>query len=165
MSNGCACHAGLAPEHLAEVGKLLEPYRGQPESLIQALHKTQNVVGYLPREIQVRVAKELNVPLSKVYGVVSFYAFFTTKPKGRHQISICAGTACYVRGASRLLNQLTEDLGVEPGDTSQDGEFSLDVVRCLGACGLGPVVTVNDDVYGRVRKEKLAGIISKYNGE
>lgn len=165
MSNGCTCHTGLTPEHLAEVEKLLEPYRGQPENLIQALHETQNLVGYLPREIQVRVAEELNVPLTKVYGVVSFYAFFNTKPRGRHQISICAGTACYVRGASRLLNQLAENLGVEPGDTSQDGEFSLNVVRCLGACGLGPVVTVNDDVYGRVHKEKLAGIMSKYNGE
>lgn len=165
MSNGCACHARLTPEQLAEVDELLEPYKGRSGNLIQVLHRTQNKVGYLPREIQVRVAESLDVPLAKVYGVVSFYSFFTTRPKGRHKISVCAGTACYVRGANQLLNQLSEDLKVKPGDTSEDGQFSLDVVRCLGACGLGPVVTVDDDVYGRVHTTKLADIMSKYSGE
>lgn len=165
MSSGCACHAQLTPEQLTEVDKLLEPYRGRPGNLIQVLHRTQNKVGYLPREVQVRVADSLNVPLAKVYGVVSFYSFFTTRPKGKHKISVCAGTACYVRGANQLLNQLSEDLKVKPGDTSEDGRFSLDVVRCLGACGLGPVVTVDDDVYGRVHSAKLADIMSKYSRE
>lgn len=162
MSSGCACHTQLTPEMLDEVDKLLEPYQGRPGNLIQVLHKTQNKVGYLPREVQVRVAQSLDVPLAKVYGVVSFYSLFTTKPKGKHKISVCAGTACYVRGANQLLNQLSEDLKVKPGDTSEDGRFSLDVVRCLGACGLGPVVTVDEDVYGRVHSAKLADIMSKY---
>ncbi|TYO96915.1 NADH-quinone oxidoreductase subunit NuoE [Desulfallas thermosapovorans] len=167
MSNGCTCHAQaqLTPEHMAQVDKIMEPYRGQPGSLIQVLHKAQNEVGYLPREVQVRVAEGLNVPLTKVYGVVSFYSLFTTKPKGKHKIHVCAGTACYVRGANELLDKLEEDLQVKPGDTTADGRFSVDVVRCLGACGLGPVVTVDDEVYGRVNNEKLDGILAKYKKE
>lgn len=165
MSGGCACHSTITPELLAEVDKLLEPHKGHAGNLIQVLHKTQSKVGYLPREIQVRVAESLDVPLAKVYGVVSFYSFFTTRPKGRHTINVCTGTACYVRGASQLLSQLTEDVKVKPGATSDDGQFSLGVVRCLGACGLGPVVTVDDNVYGRVHKAKLADIISEYASE
>lgn len=165
MSNSCSCHAQLTPDHLAEVDQILESYRGQPGSLIQVLHKAQNVIGYLPREVQVKVAEKLDVPLTRVYGVVSFYSLFTTKPKGRHKIHVCAGTACYVRGANQLLNKLEEDLQVKPGDTTEDGKFSVDVVRCLGACGLGPVVTVDDDVYGRVHTGKLADILSKYDKE
>lgn len=165
MSNGCTCHAQLTSEHLAEVDRLLAPYRGQPGSLIQALHKAQNIVGYLPREVQVRVAEELNVPLTKVYGVVSFYSLFTIKPKGKHRIHVCTGTACYVRGANQLLNQLAEDLKVKPGDTTEDGQFSVDSVRCLGACGLGPVVTVNEEVYGRVQTDRMSEILQKYAKE
>lgn len=163
MSHGCTCQTQLTREHREAVAKLIEPYRGQPGSLIQVLHKAQNTVGYLPREIQVQIAEGLNVPLAKVYGVVSFYSFFTTNPRGKHKISVCAGTACYVRGANQLLNQLEEDLNIKPGKTSEDGMFSLDVVRCLGACGLGPVVTVDEDVYGRVTAEKLADVLAKYS--
>ncbi len=162
MSSDCACHTEITREQLDEVEKILEPYREEPGNLIQALHKVQNAVGYLPREVQVKVADSLNVSLSKVYGVVSFYSFFTTKPRGKHKICICAGTACYVRGASQLIDQLASDLKIKQGQTSDDGRFSLDVVRCLGACGLGPVVTVDDEVYGRVHKEKLQSILSKY---
>jgi len=163
MSNGCTCHAQqLTPDHLDAVDKLMEPYRGRPGNLIQVLHKAQNVVGYLPREVQVKVAEGLNVPLSKVYGVVSFYSFFNTEPKGKHKISICAGTACYVRGAKQLINKLEEEMNLKPGGTSEDGLFSLDLVRCVGACGLGPVVTVDDEVYGQVDTEKLISILSKY---
>ncbi|WP_051273254.1 NADH-quinone oxidoreductase subunit NuoE [Desulfotruncus alcoholivorax] len=165
MSHGCSCHAQFGREQLEEIEKLLEPYSGQPGSLIQALHKAQNVAGYLPREAQVLVAEKLNVPLTRVYGVVSFYSLFTTKPKGRHKIHVCTGTACYVRGASRLLNQLEDQLQIKPGDTTKDGQFSVDVVRCLGACGLGPVVTVDEDVYGRVNNGKLDDILSKYSRE
>jgi len=165
MSNALQMHEQLTPEHLEMVDRLIEPYRGQPGNLIQVLHKAQNQVGFLPREVQVRVAEELNVPLTKVYGVVSFYSFFNTRPKGRHKISICAGTACYVRGARELINQLKEDLQLEPGSTTEDGMFSLDLVRCVGACGLGPVVTVDDEVYGKVHREKLTKIIAKYKEE
>ncbi|MCP3894523.1 MAG: NAD(P)H-dependent oxidoreductase subunit E, partial [Bacteroides sp.] len=115
--------------------------------------------------VQVRVAEELNVPLTKVYGVVSFYSLFTIKPKGKHRIHVCTGTACYVRGANQLLNQLAEDLKVKPGDTTEDGQFSVDSVRCLGACGLGPVVTVNEEVYGRVQTDRMSEILQKYAKE
>lgn len=165
MSHNCSCRSRITPEQLEEVYSIMDPYRGQPGSLIQVLHKTQNAVGYLPREIQVRVAETLNVPLSKVYGVVSFYSFFTSVPKGKHKVSVCAGTACYVRGAKQLLNKLEEDMKIKPGQTTEDGNFSLDVVRCVGACGLGPVVTVDNDVYARVHNEKLSDILSRYSKE
>jgi len=165
MSHNCACRNRLTPELLDEVNRLMEPYRGEPSSLIQVLHKAQNVVGYLPRELQVKVAEALNVPLTRVYGVVSFYSLFTSVPKGRHKISVCAGTACYVRGSKQLLGKLEEDLQIKPGGTTQDGQYSLGVVRCVGACGLGPVVTVDDDVYARVHSEKLPGILSNYTKE
>ncbi|MFZ5642819.1 MAG: NAD(P)H-dependent oxidoreductase subunit E [Bacillota bacterium] len=165
MSGGCACGSRVTPDQLGEVERIIDPYRGQPGSLIQALHGVQNSVGYLPRDVQVRVAEGLGVPLARVYGVVSFYSFFTTVPRGKHKISVCAGTACYVRGANQLLNKLEEELQIKPGETSRDGEFSLGVVRCVGACGLGPVVTVNEDVYARVHPEKLTDILSSYTKE
>lgn len=165
MSGGCSCHSRVTPEQLEEVEEIINPYRGQPESLIQVLHRVQNAVGHLPREVQVRVSEGLQVPLARVYGVVSFYSLFTTVPRGRHKISVCTGTACYVRGASQLVSKLGGDLQIKPGETSRDGQFSLGVVRCVGACGLGPVVTVNDDVYARVHTSKLTDILSKYNRE
>lgn len=165
MSNGCTCRTQLTREHLEEVDRLIEPYRGQPGNLIQVLHKIQNAVGYLPREVQVRVAEGLNVPLAEVYGVISFYSFFTAVPRGKHKISVCTGTACYVRGSSQLISKLGDDLQLKPGNTSQDGHFSLDVVRCVGACGLGPVITVDNDAYARLHAEKLDSILSKYAKE
>ncbi len=165
MSDGCACNARLSPECLEEIDRLIELHRGQPEDLIQVLHSVQNKVGYLPREAQARVAEGLDVPLARVYSVVSFYSLFTTAPKGKHRISVCAGTACYVRGASQLLDKLAADLQVKPGNTSRDGLFSLDVVRCVGACGLSPVITVDNNVYARVHTGKLADIVSKYSKE
>jgi len=165
MSNGCACRSHVTRDHLDQVDRLLDPYRGQSGNLIQVLHKAQNIVGYLPREVQLKVAEGLGVPLARVYGVVSFYSLFTTVPRGRHKVSVCAGTACYVRGSSQLLDKLSEDLQIKPGGTSQDGEFSLGVVRCVGACGLGPVVTVDDDVYARVHTEKLSDILALYTKE
>ncbi|MEW5952864.1 MAG: NAD(P)H-dependent oxidoreductase subunit E [Bacillota bacterium] len=167
MSTHCNCGGGsqLPRDYLAGVDKIIDPYRGQPGNLIQVLHQTQGLLGYLPREVQQRVAEGLNVPLTRVSGVVSFYSFFTMAPKGRHKINVCAGTACYVRGAYQLINKLGEDLAIKPGETSEDGEFSLDLVRCVGACGLGPVVMVDNDVYGRVETEKLPGIVAKYKKE
>ncbi|OAT85717.1 NADH-quinone oxidoreductase subunit NuoE [Desulfotomaculum copahuensis] len=142
--------------------ELLARHRDQPAALIQVLHRAQEMHGYLPREVLKEISAALNVPLSKVYGVVSFYSFFTTSPKGRHQISLCKGTACYVRGTNQLLDQLERELGLKPGETTADGEFSLSVVRCLGACGLGPVMMIDDDVYARVVPERLAQILDNY---
>ncbi|MTI85769.1 MAG: NAD(P)H-dependent oxidoreductase subunit E [Firmicutes bacterium] len=165
MSEALTCDDRLTQEYLDIVDKIIKPYRGQPGNLIQVLHKAQSRVGFLPREVQVKVADGLGVPLTKVYGVVSFYSFFNTLPKGKHKITICAGTACYVRGAKQLINQLKEDMDLEPGGTTEDGMFSLDLVRCIGACGLGPVVTVDDEVYGKVHREKLTKIMAKYKEE
>ncbi|SHI86784.1 NADH-quinone oxidoreductase subunit NuoE [Desulfofundulus thermosubterraneus] len=158
MSFGCKCGGELN----SKLDALLDRYRGQPSALIQVLHQAQELYGYLPRKVLQRVAGALNVPLSQVYGVVSFYSFFTIHPKGKHQISVCKGTACYVRGAGQLLDRIKEELGLKPGETTEDGQFSLEVVRCLGACGLGPVITVDEDVHARVQPERMSDILAAY---
>ena len=129
--------------------------------LIRVLHTAQGIFGYLPKEVQIYVAKKLNVPVSKVYGVVSFYSFFTMKPKGQFDISVCMGTACYVRGAEKVLEELKKRLGIDIGDTTPDGKYSLRTLRCVGACGLAPVVMVGDKVYGRVTPEMVGDILAE----
>ena len=125
------------------------------------LHTAQGIFGYLPKEVQIYVAKKLDVPVSKVYGVVSFYSFFTMKPKGEYDISVCMGTACYVRGAENVLNEIKNQLGIDIGDTTADGKFSLRTLRCVGACGLAPVVMIGDKVYGRVTPDMVSGILAE----
>jgi len=131
--------------------------------LINVLHKAQSIFGYLPAEVQEIVAEELNVPLAKVYGVVTFYSFFTMIPKGRNPISICTGTACYVRGADKVLDEFKRLLKIEVGETSADGEFSLNCLRCVGACGLAPVVLVGEKTYGRVSPDEVRDILKEYD--
>jgi NADP-reducing hydrogenase subunit HndA len=130
--------------------------------LINVLHKVQGNFGYLPAEVQEVVAQELEVPVSKVYGVVTFYSFFTMLPKGKHPISICTGTACYVRGAEKVLEELKKELKIEVGETTTDGKFSINCLRCIGACGLAPVVMVGDKTYGRVAPEMVKDILKEY---
>ena len=131
--------------------------------LIAVLHKAQGIFGYLPREVQVFVGKQLNIPISQVFGVVSFYSFFTMKPKGKHPISICLGTACYVRGADKVLDYFKRELNINVGETTPDGKFSLDALRCVGACGLAPVVLVGEKVYGRITTlEEVKNILAEY---
>jgi NADH:ubiquinone oxidoreductase subunit E len=165
VGDKCKCHSQLSAELLSQVDKIIEPSRGRSGNLIQVLHRVQELVGYLPREVQVRVAEGLNVPLSIVYGVVSFYSFFNVLPKGKHTINVCTGTACYVRGAKQLINNIQDQLDIKTGGTTSDGQFSLGMVRCVGACGLGPVVTINEDVHAQVRPEKIDGILAKYSKE
>ncbi len=131
-------------------------------SLIHVLHKAQQIFGYLPKEVQLFVARKLGVPGAKVFGVVSFYSYFTTNPVGEHMVSVCMGTACFVRGAEKIVDDLKEKLGVESGGTTEDNKFTLKDVRCVGACGLAPVVLVDDDVYGRVELSDIDEILSKY---
>lgn len=131
-------------------------------SLIAVLHKAQEIFGYLPEEVQSFVAKKLGIPRSKVYGVVTFYSFFTMTPKGKHPISVCLGTACYVRGAAKILEEFKRKLEIDIGETTRDGLFSLDGLRCVGACSLAPVVMVGDKVYGKVSVEMVEKIISEY---
>ncbi len=131
--------------------------------LIQSLHKAQGIFGYLPEEVQRFVAEKLGLHLSEVYGVVSFYSFFTTKPLGKFQISVCTGTACFVRGAGKVLDEFKRYLSVSEGETTEDGKFSLGALRCVGACSLAPVVMVNGRVYGNVAAAKVADILSECN--
>jgi NADH:ubiquinone oxidoreductase subunit E len=146
-----------------ELTKIIAQYRGKPGALILILHKAQNLFGYLPRQVQQKIADGLDIPLSEVAGVVTFYSFFTMVPKGRHGIKVCLGTSCYVRGGQRLLGELQKKLGVPVGGTTDDRRFSLEVVRCIGACGLSPAMTVGEDVFGRVKNNKLGEILEKYD--
>lgn len=129
--------------------------------LITVLHTAQGMFGYLPKEVQIFIAKKLNLSAAKVYGVVSFYSFFTMEPKGKHVIDVCLGTACYVRGADKVLQELQNQLGINVGQTTPDGRFTLSCLRCVGACGLAPVVIVDDDVHGRVTAEDVKVILEK----
>ena len=133
-----------------------------PGELITILHKTQSTFGYLPEEVQREVARNLNIPVARIYGVVTFYSFFTMTPKGRHPISVCMGTACYVRGAEKLVEGLERELGIKVGQVTEDGKFSLDCLRCVGACGLAPVILIGEKVYGRVEKSALKEILAQY---
>ncbi|HLO90857.1 MAG TPA: NAD(P)H-dependent oxidoreductase subunit E [Lentimicrobium sp.] len=130
--------------------------------LINVLHKAQGIFGYLPAEVQEIIAKELNVSVAHVYGVVSFYSFFTMLPKGEHPVSICLGTACYVRGAEKIIDEFKRILNINVGETTADGKFSLACLRCVGACGLAPVVLVGDKVYGRLSPESVKDILTEY---
>jgi NADP-reducing hydrogenase subunit HndA len=150
------------PQQKADLAKVIEDYAGVPGALVQVLEKAQQIYGYLPLEIQTRVAEELNVPLEEVYGVATFYSFFSINPKGKYQVSVCLGTACYVKGSGEILNKIIEVLGIETGGCTKDGKFSLEACRCVGACGLAPVMIVNGDVYGRVTPDQVETILAKY---
>ena len=140
----------LSENKVNELIKLCEAYGNQPGELINILHKAQDTFGYLPREVQEIIARQLGIPVSKVYGVVTFYSFFTMTPKGEHPISVCMGTACYVRGAEKVLDEFKRVLGINVGETTSDGKYSLSSLRCVGACGLAPVVQIGEKVYGRI---------------
>lgn len=131
-------------------------------NLISVLHKAQDIFGYLPSEVQEFVAEKLDIPISKIYGVVSFYHFFTMIPKGKYPISVCMGTACYVRGAEKVLNDIKDLLKIEVGETTVNGMFSLDCLRCVGACGLAPVVMIGKEVYGKDKTKNIKDIILGY---
>ena len=126
------------------------------------LHKVQGEFGYLPKEVQEVVALELNIPVSRVYGIVSFYSFFTMTPKGEHPISVCLGTACYVRGAEKVLDEIKRQLGINVGEVTPDGKFSLTCLRCVGACGLAPVIEVGEKVYGRMTPDRVKDVLAEY---
>ncbi len=152
---------GADREKYAELDQFIDSLPTTKGELIRVLHRAQGIFGYLPKEVQVHVAKRLDVPVSKVYGVVSFYSFFTMNPKGKYDVSVCLGTACYVRGADKLLEALTKKIGIGVGETTEDAKFSLRTLRCVGACGLAPVVMINDKVYGRCTPDMIDGIIDE----
>ena len=132
------------------------------DALIPVLHRAQELFGYLPVDVQGHVARKLDLPVSEVLGVVTFYHYFTMQPRGRHTINVCLGTACYVRGAKKVMDALVAKLGIKMGETTADLRFSLTIQRCFGACGLAPVIMIDDDVHGRVTPKKLPGILAKY---
>ena len=147
-------------ERLAAV---ISEHKDKPGALIPVLQKAQEIYGYLPVEVEEKIADGLGISLEKVYEVVTFYAQFALNPKGRYNISVCLGTACYVKGSGDIYNKLSETLGVGEGECTPDGKFSLESCRCVGACGLAPVLLVNEDVYGWLVPEDVAGILQKYN--
>ncbi len=150
------------PEQEAQLKEVIAAHKDQKGAAIPVLHKAQEIYGYLPLEVQEMIAEGLNVPLAEIYGIVTFYAQFSLNPKGRFQIGVCLGTACYVKGSGDILNKVKEILNIEVGECTPDGKFSLDATRCIGACGLAPVMTINDDVYGRLTVDEVAGILKKY---
>lgn len=141
---------------------VIEKYRGVKGAMMPILQETQDIYGYLPVEVQKIIADNTGVSAEEIYGIVSFYSQFKLNPKGEISISVCLGTACYVKGALNVLEHIKEKLGLETGGTSPDGRYSLDATRCIGACGLAPVMIINDDVYGRIKKDEIDDIISKY---
>jgi NADH-quinone oxidoreductase subunit E len=145
-----------------ELKSFIETWKSRPGSLIMVLHHVQEVYGYIPREVAFEVADLLDVPLAKIYGVVTFYNFFKLKKPGRNQIQVCLGTACYLRGGEDVLKEVEEHLGVGLNTVTPDGEFSIEAVRCLGCCGLAPVMVINGEVYGKVETSNLPAILAKY---
>ena len=163
MKKCTVAFAGTAAQE-EKLVRLIHEVKGDKGALMRVLQEAQSIYGYLPIEVQSLIARELDIPLEKVYGVVTFYSQFTLNPKGKYAISVCMGTACYVKGAGDILKKLYEKLDLKPGEVTPDGLFSISDCRCIGACGLAPVITVNEDVYGRLLPsgEELDGILEKY---
>ncbi len=149
-------------EQEAKLMEVIAEHKSDKGALMPILQQAQEIYGYLPIEVQEIIAKEMDIPLEKIYGVVTFYSQFSLNPKGKYTISVCLGTACYVKGSGDIFNKLSEILGIKGGETTPDGKFSLVDCRCIGACGLAPVLTVNEDVYGRLTVDDVADILAKY---
>jgi NADH:ubiquinone oxidoreductase subunit E len=153
---------GVAGRIFQQIQRVIDDTGGQSGATIRVLQQAQGLVGYLPPPVLKTISRDLKMPLSEVYGVVSFYSFFTMVPKGKYVIQVCMGTSCYVKGGQRILDNLRRNFGLEPGGITPDGKFSLETVRCLGCCGLSPVVAIGDDVHRKVKPSDLRGIMSSY---
>jgi len=145
-----------------QIKKIVEATDGQAGAPIRVLQKVQGLIGYLPREALEAVSREMRIPLSELYGITSFYSFFSMVPKGKYVIQVCLGTSCYVKGSQKIIDSLNKDFGLESGSTTSDGKFSLQTVRCLGCCGLSPVLAINEDIHRKVKPSKLKEILSSY---
>ncbi|QSH42187.1 NAD(P)H-dependent oxidoreductase subunit E [Lentisphaerota bacterium ZTH] len=161
----CCCEEMSDQEKTERLNEILDEYKHKPGGLIPVLQHTQSIYGYLPEEPLKIIAKALDKPYSEVAGVVSFYSFFSTHPRGKYQVRVCLGTACYVRGGKEILDALKKELGIDVGETTEDRLFSLEVGRCFGSCGLAPVILVNEDVHRRVKASKVGEILAQYKGE
>ncbi len=152
----------FTPDQIARLDDIISRYKDKPGGLIPVLEEAQVALEYLPIGVQKRIAKGLNLPLSRVYGVVTFYSFFTMTPRGRHTVRVCLGTACYVRGGKTIAEHMVKEFGIKEKETTADRRFTYETVRCLGACGLGPVIVMDEDVHGRVKPGKIKEILSQY---
>ena len=152
-------------EQEAQLFEIIEKHKNQPGAIMPVLQEAQNVYGYLPIEVQQMVADGLGVPLSEVFGVATFYSQFSLTPKGKYNISVCLGTACYVKGSGKILEELSKELGIEAEECTEDGKFSLTACRCIGACGLAPAMSIDDQVYKQVNPDKLEQILERYYEE
>lgn len=154
----CQCQK----EKKEKLDKILEEYKDDKSNLIKVLNEAQEIYGYLPIQVQEEISRKMNIPMAEIYGVVTFYSRFTTEQKGRYSISICLGTACYVKGAEAILNRFKQELGIKEGECTKDGKFSLDVTRCIGACGSAPVFTVNEKVYTNATLQTVEDVLKEY---
>ncbi|MFL0248168.1 NADH-quinone oxidoreductase subunit NuoE [Candidatus Clostridium stratigraminis] len=157
------CKNVLNEEKFTDLEEFIKSLSNKKGAVIEVLHKAQHIFGYLPEEVQIFVAEKLNIPASQVFGVVSFYSYFTTEPRGKFVVNICMGTACFVRGSGNVLAEFENKLNIKSGQTTPDGKFTIGSLRCVGACGLAPVVMVNDKVYGNVKPEDVDKILADYN--
>ncbi|WFD11649.1 NADH-quinone oxidoreductase subunit NuoE [Tepidibacter hydrothermalis] len=155
----------LSKDKFNELEDFINSLEEKKGALIEVLHTAQHIFGYLPKDVQLFISKKLNIPSSKVFGVVSFYSYFTTKPRGEYVINICLGTVCFVKGADKIMEKFEQELNIKCGETTPDGKFTLEGLRCVGACGLAPVVVVNEKVYGKVTLDDVEKILSNYNNE
>ena len=149
-------------EQSAKLQEVIAKYKGTEGALIPTLHEAQAIYGYLPYEVQKKISEGLDIPMAEIYGVVTFYTQFSIYPKGKFNVAVCLGTACYVKGSGDIIDKFKQRLGIEVGQCTDDGKFSLEATRCIGACGLAPVLTVNDDVYGKITADDVDDILSKY---
>ncbi len=152
-------------ENLAKFESFIDKEKSKKGSLMAILHEGQHLFGYLPIEVQQLISKKTRIPIAEIYGVVTFYSQFSLTPKGKHEIGVCLGTACYVRGAQAVLDEIKDDLGIDVGGTTPDVNFSLEATRCIGACGLAPVITISGDVYGKLKTSEIKDILNSYKTE
>lgn len=155
----------ITSEKYKELQTTIDEWKGKKGPLMPVLHEAQNIFGCLSLDVQKYISKELDVPVSDIYGVATFYSQFTLEPKGKYKVGVCMGTACYVKGSQAILDELKKEMDLEAGATSEDGLFTLEATRCLGACGLAPLIMINDDVYGRLAPEDIKDIVAKYKDE
>ena len=158
----CNCCGNGKDEKMQEI---LKKYAKDKSNLIQILNEVQEYYGYIPKSAQVEISEYLGLPMAEVYGVITFYSRFTLKPKGKYNIAVCLGTACFVKGSEKVLDRVKEKLGIDVGQTTPDGKFSIEATRCIGACGLAPVFTVNDEVYGKATPELMKKVIEEYRNK
>lgn len=158
----CTCSCGTIDENKKKLLEVIVSCNGDKSQLIKVLNAAQEIYGYIPLSAQKLISEELDIPMAEIYGVITFYTRFSLKPKGKYNVSVCLGTACYVKGSQNVLDKVKEILKIDVGEVTPDGKFSIEAVRCIGACGLAPVMTVNGEVYGNVDASKVQEILNKY---